>query len=145
MPRKFYMINWESYCATLWTYITLLYSEIDNVYNLSLEDCAKQIKHRWVQQKIYQTRASKQKLKANLLILTKLSKKWQMTGQQSNNTKIVVEWTLEDGCKVPNMALEIRCFAFRAKHFDKSKCSKFAIKIDFFSEITTCYNFSNIK
>jgi len=68
---------------------------IDDVYNISLKDRAKQIKERLVKEKIYKTRADNIMLGASQSILTKTSKKWQRMGQQGNNVKLLVTQALE--------------------------------------------------
>ena len=78
-----------------------------DVYNVDLSRRAKYIKQMLKRDNIYKTRSENIVLHTTMPILTRLSKKWAKTGQQSNRVCLLVCNAFKAGYNNVEIALEI--------------------------------------
>lgn len=108
----------------LFSHIFPYLQAIDTVYNLSVNDRAKQIRERLERDGIYGKRAASAKMNASLPILSKISKSYKRAGQQSVGLKVLMSKAFKLKYVNADIALEIRRFTFRGTYFDESKRTK---------------------
>ena len=94
---------------------------VDDIYNLSMKDRAAQIKARWKQEDIYKKRGQNAKVTADEPILTKISKHWATSGQQTNKTRLLIAKAFQANYSPPDISLEIRRYSFRGTRFDEKQ------------------------
>ena len=89
-----------------------------------MKDRAAQIKARWKQEDIYKKRGQNAKVTADEPILTKISKHWATSGQQTNKTRLLIAKAFQANYSPPDISLEIRRYSFRGTRFDEKQRSK---------------------
>ena len=102
----------------------IMLQAIDDVYNVTMKQRAKDILERLKRDKIYEKRAKNVQLNASMAILTKISKRWLKSGQQTNRLRGLVCDALKKGYTNTEIALEVRRFTFRGLYFREDKRSQ---------------------
>jgi len=93
---------------------------VNAVYNVDTFQRAADIKEMLKQDSIYKKGSSNNSIQASMLILTKILKKWNKIGQQQNQTRLLLCNAFLAQYSNTEIALQIRCYAFRSQHFNES-------------------------
>ena len=106
------------------SYLLFISQAVYDIFHVSLEQRADDIKQMLVRNNIYKKRSTNLELCARMPILTQISKRWARKVQQTNKLRVLLCRAFETTYTNTEIALEICRFTFRSEFFDEKKRTK---------------------